>query len=74
MVEAESHEGEWERAGRAAVRRPLGGGGVAACMVGICSHQSPSVIADEEEDGPGLLTGRVRGGQGLQITDLLTVQ
>lgn len=50
------------------------GGGVAACMVGICSHQSPSVIADEEEDGPGLLTGRVRGGQGLQITDLLTVQ
>lgn len=51
-----------------------GWGGVAACMVGICSHQSPSVIADEEEDGPGLLTGRVRGGQGLQITDLLTVQ
>lgn len=27
-------------------------------MVGICSHQSPSVIADEEEDGPGLLRGR----------------
>lgn len=57
MVEAEkSPERECRRAGRAAVRRPQGGGGRDSSLRGC-------MIADEEGDGPGSMTVRVRAGK-----------